>query len=150
VRGVIFFNAFLSACIFYLLLQLFFGSQGIYSLQQNKGYARDLEAHIVALEEIQERLKEDVIALQVSEERLREEAHRIGYYDRNDIVIRREGDQSFADENDFGRYLYSPVDTRGDSRALFRWLALTFGLVALIVLGLFESRAHRESANGEG
>lgn len=144
-KGSIFINTVLAAFCFYLLLQLLFGFHGVHTMRQTRQYLTELEAHIDELEAIQQRLKEDVVALQVDPRRLEEEARRIGYYDPRDIVVRR-SDGREEGESGFGRYLYSPVQIRGDLRALFRWLSLVFALLCVIFFSLLDSARERRDA----
>lgn len=135
-KGVIFGHAIISAVCFYFILQLLFGAYGVTVINQTREYMETLEAHIDELQAIQEAVKEDVIALQIDPRRIEEEARRIGYYDPRDIVIRRPDSAPAEEGNNFGNYLYSPTETRGDSRALFRWLSFSFGLLCLICFSL--------------
>lgn len=137
-KGIVFFYAIIAAICFYFTLQLLFGAYGVTTIAQTRQYAETLTIHIGELHNIQERLKEDVVALQIDPQRIEEEARRIGYYDPRDIVIRHADRMPIEQGNDFGRHLYSPSDIRGDSRALFRWLSFSFGLLCLIFFSLLD------------
>lgn len=144
-RSIIFIQSVLITICFYFVLQLFFGSYGLGAIRDQDKYLEILVAHIEALQDTQEQLKEDLVALQIDSQRIEEEARRIGYYAPSDVVIRRVPHEPVESGNDFGSYLYSPTDIRGDSRALFRWLAIIFGLLYLIVFSLIDTARNTRS-----
>lgn len=144
-RGVVFASAIVAAFCFYVTLQLLFGAYGVYPSRDTRRYIRALEQHVEELQRIQERLKADVVALQINERRIEEEAQRIGYYDARDIVIRRTATTTaVADDNTFGHYLAPSTQADGDSRTLFRWMALTVGLLCLIFFALMDGGVRRD------
>jgi cell division protein FtsB len=117
----------------YLLLELLFGSYGVFAYRMMERYLVEAENDLAELEERRTDLERQVQMLTGDGETIRLEARDIGFIERNERIIRLEGHEPRPRHRYLPGTTPQPVPVPRDNRPLFRAIALALSLVALIV-----------------
>ena len=122
-----------------LVLQLFFGDNGLRARRNALEYREQLVEHTEQLRERQDTLYDTVADLQNNEERLLIEAREIGFYLPNEVVVRFIDQPTVRNELVEDRQLSATraagaasTEARQRRKTLFRSIGAAFGMLALI------------------
>ncbi|MFP4151423.1 MAG: septum formation initiator family protein [Alkalispirochaeta sp.] len=117
----------------YLLLELLFGSYGVFAHHMMERYLLEAEEDLAELEERRNELRQQVDLLTGDGETIRLEARDIGFIESDERIIRLEGHEPRPRHRYLPGTTPKPVPVPRDNRPLFRAIALALSLVALIV-----------------
>jgi len=117
----------------YLLLELLFGSYGVFAYRMMERYLLEAENDLAELEVRRADLERQVQMLTSDGETIRLEARDIGFIEQNERIIRLEGHEPRPRHRYLPGTTPQPVPVPRDNRPLFRAIALALSLVALIV-----------------
>lgn len=119
----------------YLAASFVYGPGGLVAHRRMEDYRRDLEANIVELSEIHERLNARIEALSTDPEAVRLQARGLGYIGENERIIRIEGNERRGNSYAVGRVVRRR-DMRDDPTPVFRGLALSAAVATYLLLSL--------------
>ena len=117
----------------YLLLNLFFGPNGLVAYQDLRGYHDRLEENVSEMQTLQARLERRSQALQESEAAVRLEARELGYFSESEQPVLIEGYEPDSRAIPAGTLLQPPSEGP-DRTPLFRGVALSTGLAVFFLL----------------
>jgi cell division protein FtsB len=126
----------------YLAMAFVYGPGGLVAYRRMQDYRRDLEANIVELAEIHERLSARIDALSTDPEAVRLQAHALGYIAEDERVIRIEGYERRRNSFAVGRVVRRK-DVQDDPTPVFRGIALSAAVATYLLLSLGRRDAGR-------
>ena len=134
------YSLYITFCV-YSVLTLVWGSNGILEMRKLENFRYSIEKNIGNLETLHGDLADELDRLKSSSELIRLRSRELGYFEKDEVIIRIAGYHKLTNFYSVGR-LIKHADLPKDRKQLFRTISICAGIAGCMLLFLLQGLFH--------